>query len=44
MIDELQRAAEDLTSAEAEAVIRYLERAAEIMSAHAADADPPMAG
>jgi hypothetical protein len=37
MIDALQRAAEDLTREEADAVIGYLERAAEIMSAHAGE-------
>jgi DNA-binding MarR family transcriptional regulator len=36
MIDALQRAAEELTAEEADAVARYLERAAEIMDAHAA--------
>jgi DNA-binding MarR family transcriptional regulator len=35
MIDALQTAAAELTGEEADAVIRYLERAAEIMDAHA---------
>jgi DNA-binding MarR family transcriptional regulator len=44
MIADLHRAAADLTNDEAEAVVRYLESAAEIMRAHADDAAPPTAG
>jgi DNA-binding MarR family transcriptional regulator len=36
MIEALQQAAEELTGPDADAVARYLERAAEIMNAHAA--------
>jgi DNA-binding MarR family transcriptional regulator len=36
MIDALSQAAQELTGQEADAVARYLERAAEIMNAHAA--------